>query len=87
MGSHIADHAIIGDGRSAALVARDGSIDWLCWPRFDSPSLFAAILDAGRGGVFRVAPRDARRVDARATSARSNVLETTLRGRRRGRCA
>src|SRR5499426_3459989 len=52
----IAEHGLIGDLHSAALVGTDGTIDWYCCPRFDSPSVFAAILDAGRGGLFRIAP-------------------------------
>ena len=49
-------YGVIGDMHSAALVSLDGSIDWLCFPRFDSPSVFAAILDDGTGGRFRIRP-------------------------------
>ncbi len=52
----IENHGVIGDMRTAAMVGTDGTIDWLCWPRFDAPSVFAAILDSAKGGSFRLAP-------------------------------
>jgi GH15 family glucan-1,4-alpha-glucosidase len=52
----ISDHGLIGDLQTAALVATDGTIDWFCCPRFDSPSVFGSLLDADNGGYFRVAP-------------------------------
>src|ERR671920_78853 len=52
----IEDYGLIGNTHTAALVGIDGSIDWLCLPHFDSPSVFAAILDEHKGGYFRIAP-------------------------------
>jgi GH15 family glucan-1,4-alpha-glucosidase len=54
----IAEHGLIGDLQTAALVSTDGEIDWLCMPRFDSPSVFGSLLDAEQGGYFRIHPAD-----------------------------
>ena len=70
----ISDYALIGDMHSCALVARDGSIDWCCFPRFDSPALFARLLDR-EGGHFSLAPRGGRNVTRRYLP-RTSVLET-----------
>ena len=52
----IENHAVVGDLNTIALVALDGTIDFMCVPRFDSPSIFASLLDPERGGFFRLAP-------------------------------
>jgi len=58
MALRIEDYALIGDCKSAALVGRDGSIDWLCWPRFDSPACFAALLGDTDNGRWSIAPSE-----------------------------
>jgi GH15 family glucan-1,4-alpha-glucosidase len=73
--NRIGDYALIGDCSSAALVGRDGSIDWTCFPRFDSPAVFARALDADRGGSFDVSPRGVLST-TRAYLDGTNVLET-----------
>jgi len=52
----IEDHGVIGDQHTVALVGLDGTIDFLCFPHFDSPSVFASLLDDEKGGSFRLAP-------------------------------
>jgi GH15 family glucan-1,4-alpha-glucosidase len=71
----IADYAVIGCTRSFALVSRTGSIDWLCWPRFDSESIFARILDAEKGGCFAIQPSIAFEAKRRYLEG-TNVIET-----------
>jgi GH15 family glucan-1,4-alpha-glucosidase len=72
----IAEHGIIGDLHSIALVSTDGTIDWYCCPRFDSPSVFGSILDAGRGGYYRIAPANADWTPKQLYFPDTNVLIT-----------
>jgi GH15 family glucan-1,4-alpha-glucosidase len=71
----IAAYGLIGDCRSAALVGADGSIDWLCLPRFDDPSILGRLLDARRGGHWQICPVDEYRAVQRYRD-RNNILET-----------
>lgn len=74
----IGDYALIGDAHTAALVSTDGSIDWCCWPHFDSPAVFCRLLDARQGGWFRVGPAGSHRA-SRAYVGGTNVLATSFR--------
>src|SRR5271156_3104738 len=76
MASRIEDYAMLGDCETSALVARDGSIDWLCWPRFDSGACFAALLGEPKNGRWRIAPKIAPRRINRGYRGESLILET-----------
>src|SRR5437667_5170637 len=73
----IQDYARIGAGRSAALISRNGSLDWLCWPRFDSASIFGAIIDPKIGGHWSIRPANDSQT-MRRYIGETNVLETTF---------
>jgi len=74
----IGDYGVIGDGATLALVGRDGSLDWMCAPYMDSPSVFAAILDDQKGGRFHIRP-DGPYDSAQAYLPRTNILVTRFR--------
>ncbi|GAB7034315.1 glycoside hydrolase family 15 protein [Streptomyces sp. NPDC021749] len=76
MHPHIEDYALIGDLQSAALVSRDGSIDWLCLPRFDSPACFAALLGDKDNGHWRLAPQASEARAHRSYRGESLILDT-----------
>jgi len=75
----IGDYGAIGEGNTCALVGIDGSVDWMCLPKFDSPSVFAAILDEEHGGRFRVAPTGGAFDSLQAYDDSTNVLQTLFR--------
>jgi GH15 family glucan-1,4-alpha-glucosidase len=75
----IEDYALIGDCKTAALVGRDGSIDWLCWPRFDSPACFAALLGTADHGRWLIAPSEPALDVSRHYHAGTLVLETEFK--------
>ena len=71
----ISDYGVIGDMHTAALVGLDGSIDWYCAPRFDSPSVFAALLDVRKGGKFQLSPTESFTAK-QSYEGETNVLST-----------
>lgn len=74
----IGDYGVIGNGATVALIGLDGALDWMCLPFMDSPSVFAAILDDGKGGRFSIAP-DAPYDSSQVYLAHTNVLQTRFR--------
>jgi GH15 family glucan-1,4-alpha-glucosidase len=72
------DYALIGDCETAALVSRNGSIDWLCFPRFASGACFAALLGTPENGRWRIAPKDGRARIRRRYQPETLILETTF---------
>lgn len=78
MALKIEDYALIGDCQTAALVGRDGSIDWLCYPRFDSPACFAALLGTPEHGRWKIAPVGPVRRCSRSYRGETLILDTTF---------
>jgi GH15 family glucan-1,4-alpha-glucosidase len=76
MSSRIEDYALIGDCQTAALIGRDGSIDWLCLPRFDSGACFAAMLGSPENGRWQFAPECEVKVVRRCYRGPTAILET-----------
>ena len=76
----IAEHGVIGDLHSVALVGTDGTIDWYCAPRFDSPSVFGALLDTNKGGHFQIAPTTSELTVKQLYLPDTNVLITRFLG-------
>ena len=78
MSAPIESYGLIGDCKTAALVGRDGSIDWLCWPRFDSDALFARLLGGPGNGFWLLAPAQPPRSTSRRYRPDTLILETTF---------
>src|SRR6266567_3104840 len=81
MPSRIEDYALIGDCLTAGLVAKDGSIDWLCFPRFDSGACFAALLGDEENGRWSIAPIEEPRRVSRRYRGETMILETEFETR------
>ncbi|MDQ2925670.1 MAG: glycoside hydrolase family 15 protein [Acidobacteriota bacterium] len=77
-GARIEDYALIGDCETAALVSREGSIDWLCWPTFSSPACFAALLGTADNGYWKVRPKDEITQSSRRYRPGTMIVETTF---------
>jgi len=85
-GAAIEDYALIGDCETAALVSREGSIDWLCWPAFSSPACFAALLGTCDHGFWKIAPKEKAKAVRRQYREGTLIVETTFETARGAVC-